>query len=319
MRSVVCLSAALCVYTFGMGIISGYGQEAMGDSFVTYLTTWGERGSGPGQFVEPQRISVGPGGFLYVADTGNQRVQKFDPAGRFVAEIGGFGWGKEQFDSPVALSAKNGLDVFVADYFNQRIERYDKDLNYLASFLSSEEWPEHLRFGFPIDVDISNQGELFCLDGENHRVLKLDVLGEPQLSFGDFDAGEGRLVQPQRMMVSGQDRVYVSDGQEGRVVVFDVHGNYLFTLGEGVLEKPMGTAEIAQGFLLVVDVGKRRVFVFRGLRRLVGSFGGGEEMGVFFEEPVDVACWRGRIYVLDKKRNVVDVFRWTYREETEPR
>jgi len=315
MRSMVCLWAVLYAHIFGMGIVPGYGQEAMDEGFVAYLATWGEKGSGLGQFREPQGISVGPGGFLYVADTGNHRIQKFDPTGRVVGEIGGIGWEKELFDHPVALSAKNGLDVFVADYFNQRIERYDKDLHYLASFLSSEEWAEHLRFGFPIDVDISNQGELFCLDAENHRVLKLDVFGEPQLSFGDFDAGEGRLVEPRRMMVSGQDRVYVSDEEEGRIVVFDIHGNYLVTLGEGVLEKPMGMAEMAPGLLLVVDEEKKSVFVFQGLGGLVGSFGGEEVVGRAFAEPVDVACWRDRVYVLDKKRCVVDVFLWNPDEE----
>lgn len=309
---------ALSISLLCMGVDLLYSQEIPQRGLVKFLASWGERGSGPGEFKEPQGISVDPSGFLYVADTGNHRIEKLDPTGRFVAEIGGFGWEKEQFDEPVALSARNGLDVFVADYYNQRIERYDKDLHYLASFRPSEDWPEHLRFGFPLCVDISSQGELFCLDGENHRILKLDVLGNPQLSFGDFDAGEGRLVAPHRLFVSGQKKVYVSDEEEGRVVAFDIHGNFLNALGEDVLERPMGVAEITPDFLLVADVGKRRVSVFRESGEFVGSFGTGEEMGFAFEEPVDVAFWRNRVYVLDRKRSAVDVFEWTAKNGTSP-
>jgi len=257
-------------------------------------------------FREPEGISAGPDGFLYVADTGNHRVQKLSPMGAFVAEIGGFGWGNEQFDGPTSLSARNGLDVFVADHNNGRIERYDKGLHYLASLVSSETWDEHLSFGFPLSVDISSQGELFCLDGENRRVLKLDVLGEPQISFGDFDAGEGRLIAPQRVLVPGDGRVYVSDADDDRIVVFDEHGNYLSSLGEGVLERPMGMAR--KGYLfLVADAEKCAILIFRG-GSVVSSISRGL---VRFEEPVDVAVWRDRMYVLDRRRSAIDIFIWT--------
>ncbi|MCK4828168.1 NHL repeat-containing protein [bacterium] len=278
---------------------------------VTYVGTFGTKGIGPGQFREPQDLSVDPGGFLYVADTQNQRIQKLDSKGRFIVEIGGFGWGKEQFDNPVAVSAKNGLDVLVADYYNQRIERYDKDLHYLASFTSSEEWPDHLKFGFPRDVDLSLQGELFCLDEENHRILKLDVQGNPQRSFGDFDAGEGRLVKPSCLMVSSKGNVYVSDEDKGHVVVFDIHGNYLYTLGDSILESPMGITEMSPDFILVVDQVKKELFVFRESGVFIGSFNDLTVMGSLFEEPVSIACWKDTVYVLDKKRCVVDLFHWT--------
>ncbi len=284
-------------------------QAATNKPSVVYLTTWGISGTGTVEFKEPQGISVDPAGFLYIADTGNHRIEKLDATGQFVTEVGGFGWKKEEFNEPIALSAKDGLDVFVADYYNQRIERYDKDLHYIASFLSSEEWPEYLRFGFPKGVDISSQGELFCLDDENSRVLKVDVLGNPQLSFGGFDAGEGRLEQPQRLLVSGEGKVYVSDWKDGKITVFDTHGNYLYAFGEGILEKPVGMGEIGSKFLLVADVGKKKVFIFQNSGKLLMSFAGAKVVGMTFEEPIDVACWRELIYVLDKKRNVVDVFR----------
>ncbi len=290
------------------------GQESPHREFVRYITTWGEEGSGPGQLKEPGGLSVDPSGFLYIADTRNQRIQKWDAFGRFVAEIGGFGWREEQFDDPFALSARNGLDVFVADMQNQRVERYDKDLHYLATLNASEDWPEHLQFGFPRDVALFATGELFCLDGENHRVLKLDILGVPQRSFGDFDSGEGRLVYPRRLALSDQGNVYVSDWEPPRIVVFDLYGNYRFTFGEGIMQAPSDLFVLLDETVLVADGQLKTVFVFQKSGGLLGSFGGEHGFSIRFEEPVDVACWRNRLFVLDQKRCVVDVFQWIYAE-----
>jgi len=278
-------------------------QEEMNISNIVYLATWGEKGDQSLQFKEPLSIDVDPAGFVYVADTGNNRVQKISSTGEFITEIGGYGWEAEQFDSPVAVSSKNGLDVFVADYYNERIERYDKDLHYLATLRSSEDIAEHLRFGFPIDTDISTQGELFCLDGENKRLLKLDVLGDPQISFGGFDAGEGRLVEPVRFMMGG-NRIFVSDRDRPGIVVFDLYGNFLFSFGNTVLKNPSGITQVKNENLLVTDIDCHKIYVFQENGILIGSFGTGSI------EPVDVACWKNRVYVLDKERCVIDIYQW---------
>jgi DNA-binding beta-propeller fold protein YncE len=50
------------------------------------LFSWGEPGSGPGQFHLPHGIAVDRRGVVYVADRENSRVQLFSPEGRFLAE-----------------------------------------------------------------------------------------------------------------------------------------------------------------------------------------------------------------------------------------
>jgi DNA-binding beta-propeller fold protein YncE len=274
------------------------------------MARFGEKGSGPGQFLAPQAVSVDPRGFLYVADTGNDRVQKLDASGRCIATVGGFGRGREQFNAPVSVWAENGLDVFVADYTNGRIERYDKDLHYIGSMVSSDAWPEALRFGFPLDVILTTQSELFCLDGENSRILKLDVLGNPQLAFGGYDTGDGRLVDPQRLAVSSENRVYVTDGEGGRVLVYDAYGNFLAAVEGTPLEKPAGLCDApGTGLVLVADPGSRRVVALRGLAP-VWSFGGETVPEATFSAPVDVCYRNGRLVVLDRARAECFVFQW---------
>lgn len=274
---------------------------------LRYLATWRLEGDGQTGMKEPQAICADPAGFLYVADTGNQRILKWNPSGSVVAEIGGFGWGTEQLDDPVSVWAKNGLDVLVADMNNQRIVRYDRDLHFISELRSSETWSEQLQFGFPLDAGLGAQSELFCLDGDNRRILKMDVFGNPQIRFGDFDEGEGRLEKPRRFCIVRNSRVLISDEGSASVKVFDVLGNYLFSFGSGLLKKPAGMVDTDPERIVIADRLARQIFVFRN-SLFEGCYSSGGEP---WTEPVDVASWKNRVFVLDAGRGAIDILEWT--------
>jgi DNA-binding beta-propeller fold protein YncE len=50
------------------------------------LVSWGEPGSGPGQFRIPHGIAVDSRGIVYVADRENSRIQLFDSSGKYLSE-----------------------------------------------------------------------------------------------------------------------------------------------------------------------------------------------------------------------------------------
>jgi sugar lactone lactonase YvrE len=50
------------------------------------IKTWGEPGSGPGQFSTPHSLAFDSKGRLFVADRGNVRIQIFDQEGKFLEE-----------------------------------------------------------------------------------------------------------------------------------------------------------------------------------------------------------------------------------------
>jgi len=275
---------------------------------VQFSHSFGKQGSNPGEFQNPMAVSVDPKGNVYIADTGNNRIQKLDLYGRVIKFIGGFGWESEQFQNPVDICADNGLDVFVADYENRRIERYDKDLNWISSFYSDETLPEQLRFGFPCGVAISIHGELFLVDDENYRLLKLNTQRQPDLSFGDFDWGEGKLDKPCKVFVGLDDRVYVTDQSAGRIVVFDYFGNYLSHWGDRVLSQPRGLCQTPSGHLLAADWDAHKIVAFDPAGRDLLSWGSkGEKLGAF-NHPADVACHADKVYVVDSYNHRIQVF-----------
>src|SRR5919198_6325441 len=53
-----------------------------------FLLSWGTEGLGPGQFENPRGIAVDGAGNVYVAESGNTRVQKFDSNGNSPSQFG---------------------------------------------------------------------------------------------------------------------------------------------------------------------------------------------------------------------------------------
>jgi hypothetical protein len=68
--------------------------EAQAPSF---LLQWGSVGSGNGQFGYPRGVAIDPSGNVYVADTGNDRIQKFNSSGMYLSQWGTHGVGAGQF------------------------------------------------------------------------------------------------------------------------------------------------------------------------------------------------------------------------------
>ncbi|MFM8541142.1 MAG: 6-bladed beta-propeller [Nitrospira sp.] len=105
------------------------------------------RAQEPGQFRSPWGIVVDGQGDVFVSDTGNQRIQKFDREGNFITQWGGFGNGGGQFNFPygVALDAKGS--VFVVDSANARVQQ----------FMPSEEGGERLKEEADAATELSSQ------------------------------------------------------------------------------------------------------------------------------------------------------------------
>jgi len=73
-------------------------------------------------FYMPAMISADGAGNLYVLDTGNHRVQKFGPDGKYLATYGRQGQGPGEFYYPAWLAVDGKGFLYVSDPNNQRIQ-----------------------------------------------------------------------------------------------------------------------------------------------------------------------------------------------------
>lgn len=280
-----------------------------GDSLaVRFLYSFGKEGGEPGQFRSPAALSIDPEGALYIADAGNNRIQKLSATGEVLAMTGGFGWGVNQFHRPSDLCAENGLDLYVADYENRRIIRCDRELHWIDAYYFPAGEDDKLNLGFPAGIALSIHNDLFVADAENLRLLRLNSQREAVYSFGDFSGGEGELAEPQKIAIDGEDRIHVSDRLRGCVVVFDYFGNYLQETGTGVLKEPAGLQAARNGALFVADTGRDQVLVFAPNGALLAAIGtAGEKLGAL-SNPVDVAVSGDRLFVAEAGNHRIQVF-----------
>jgi sugar lactone lactonase YvrE len=67
-------------------------------------------------------VATDSSGNLYVADTGNNRIQKFSSSGVFITKWGSYGSGSGQFDGPQGMAFDPTGKIYVADTGNARIQ-----------------------------------------------------------------------------------------------------------------------------------------------------------------------------------------------------
>jgi len=73
-------------------------------------------------FYMPGGMAVDSAGNLYILDTGNHRVQKFDPDGKYLASFGRQGQGPGDFSYPDSIAIDGQDMIWVSDPNNQRIQ-----------------------------------------------------------------------------------------------------------------------------------------------------------------------------------------------------
>ena len=85
------------------------------------------------QFYYPSGIAADSAGNVYVADTYNNRVQKFTSSGAFVTKWGGEGAGNGQFVSVCAIAVDGAGNVYVGDQ-TMRIQKFSSTGTYLTQW-----------------------------------------------------------------------------------------------------------------------------------------------------------------------------------------
>ena len=126
------------------------------------------KGGGPGQFMFPTYLTVDEQGNLYVADTLNARVQKFDPGGGYLKTFGQGGdcWGC--FDKPKGVALDGFGNVYVADAGWSNVQIFNQRGQTLLFFGGRGPIPGMLKN--PSAVAIDRQNRIYVADYLNHRI-----------------------------------------------------------------------------------------------------------------------------------------------------
>jgi tripartite motif-containing protein 71 len=213
----------------------------------------------PGELEEPSGVAVDTQDNVYVADTWNGRIQKFDPKGKQVAEFGG---PRYAFYSPRNVAVDRQGDIYVADTGNSQVKVIDPNgrLIKAVGMKGSSGGSFNEVFGLAVD----SKGDLFVADPGNKRVHKFGP--GPDFPFLKDKKIPGWQLNPPtwpHLAVDAQDHLLVVDGGGRKLWAYDDDLNYLGTVGapsgmDGVAS-PMGIAFASDGGVWLSDAGANKL------------------------------------------------------------
>ncbi|XP_012252780.2 RING finger protein nhl-1-like [Athalia rosae] len=190
------------------------------------------KGQGDGQLRSPEGIAAHPSrNLLYVADTGNDRIQILTPDGASFGFIGLTGKSETTltksglavssnvtfFNQPTAVAVSETM-IVVADCANHKIKIFDHDSNLLRTIGTPGSHRGLLRT--PETVALDPKGNVIVGDSGNARIQIFSASGELLRVLGSKGFKEGQFGWVSGILIKDNLEIVVSDGKNYTVQVF---------------------------------------------------------------------------------------------------
>ena len=124
-----------------------------------------------GSFEEPVGIDIDGEGNIYVADTWNHRIQKFDPNFTPLLQWDVKGWDTESVVNKPYLAVDDQGRVIISDPEGYRLIAYDGTTgDVLATW--GQYGQDLASFQLPVGVEIDADGNILTTDSDSNRVMR---------------------------------------------------------------------------------------------------------------------------------------------------
>ena len=248
----------------GMWVVADWSKNCVHvfDNQDNLINRFGSRGDRNGQFICPFDVAFDDNNELYVTDSHNHRVQKFDTCGNYLLEFGGKGAGKSQLNHPTRITTHQDK-VYVADRQNNRISVFKNDGRFYAVI-----GQQQLSRYFDIAVNINS--EILAADWGRHciYIFTLDGFYANKMSIHKGIGGLA-LQFPCSITTDPNGFILIADTSTYNhcVSIFDMIGNCICCFGskgsnDNQFKSPRGIAIAPNGNIHISDTGNNRVLIF---------------------------------------------------------
>lgn len=216
-------------------------------------------------FRYPDGAVVASDGTIYISDQSNHKIRKFTTDGMVSNFVGtntaGYVDGNgtnARFNYPAAMAIDTQDNLYVADWGNHCIRKITPtgDVTTYAGIggVSGDLDGNTTiaKFNGPTGLCLDNFGNVYVADYSNHKIRKIDVLGNVITFVGtgiagnvDGNASNATLNLPAVVAFDGIENFYVTDSGNRKVRKIDAQGNVTTFAGTGEGGAVDGVASVA--------------------------------------------------------------------------
>jgi tripartite motif-containing protein 71 len=229
------------------------------------ISSFGSSGTDPGQFITPMDIKVRySSGNVFVADTGNHRIQRFTRSTGPITTWPIVRWGKVgiadgEFNHPNAIAVDPlKSEVYVSDSGNKRIQKFTDKGVFITKY--DGKWAN----GMAVD----NNANVYICFSNRHKVYKFTSDFDSITEWGSLGSSNGQFNWPHGIAIDHGNNIYVVDRGNHRIQKFSSSGSHITTFGglgtgNGKFQSPYGIAfDGDTKNVLVSDLKLRNIQIF---------------------------------------------------------
>ena len=306
----------LSLFLFIIYLVLGFNYVLADDNKTKFEFSFkfGEKGNQDGQLMNPHSIDIDKNGIVYVTDTGNNRVQKFNSDGKFILKWGEMGSEDGQFlKLHDVVVDPSGNYVYTLELKNHRVQKFTSDGEFILKW-SFEKTGGRGSDRTPHQIAIDSKGYVYLSDMNGNQILKFDDVGNFIKILGSNGTGEGQFVHPHGIVFDSNNNMYVTDIGNYRIQLYDFNLMKQWgTYGDGpdqFLKTFPGIDYFdKEKLLFVVDKTSANVKVFDSKGEFLTKFGTKGKADGQFNRPEDISVdSNGRAFITDTGNSRIEVF-----------
>ncbi|MFZ3136162.1 MAG: fibronectin type III domain-containing protein [Thermodesulfovibrionales bacterium] len=294
------------------------------DNYV-FTTKWGTPGTSNRQFNYPTDIAVDSAGNVFVVDSLNDRIQKFNSNGDFITKWGvrqcGTAWcgfpgnppcpPQQGYElcGPSKIAVDSSGNIYVNNSYLYPIKKYSNNGNYIMGGFSNFSQIN------PEGIAANLSGNIYVGDSSNDCIKKFTSNGGLITQWGSYGSGNKQFNDPYGITVSSSGNVYVADTFNNRIQKFDSNGGFITQWGgccspNGYFNVPYGITVDSSENVYVADTYNHRIQKFNSDGIFLTKWGSNGYMeGGEFQYPEGVAVdSSGNVYVADTYNHRIQKF-----------
>jgi hypothetical protein len=204
----------------------------------------------PYWLVKPFDVAVDANDCIYIIDSHTCQLTKVTGSGSSTLRFGEKGYGIGEFQNPVSVSVSVSGDIYVADMARHLVTYHTATGAYSGCITGA-------TLSTPTALRISSDGSwIVVVEESGTRVTKYTNSGGTWsgAAIGSHGAGTGQYTWVKDVTIGSDDSIYLLDGYNGRVLVYDSGGSYTTMYWTGsALTGFTGIAIDVSGLIYITD------------------------------------------------------------------